>query len=172
MPSLSISDINLRNDIRYIAERDTRHRFLRAEDKGGVRESWFDNNAFIILTEKAGDGTPLVGVLLRHPSKCPVDVTATMQIKYWVANLKREADLDAAFKANIAAINTKMAELGVDRVWGLVPKAADHLITRLDPIATAAKCVKSDGADYEDAYQNFSFFFGNRTDVSDWVQAR
>ena len=174
MPTLSTS--KLRADIRYLAAIDTRHRFLRPEKKGGVKESWFDNNAFIILTERADDGTPLVGVMLKHPSTCPVDKTATMQIKYWVANLKRPDDLDAAFKANIAAINTKMAELGVERVWGAIPKAADHLTERLNPVALAGHCERIDGAgvlrdnEGRHPYENFWFFIGDRTDVNDAVQ--
>lgn len=171
MPALTTAE--LRADIRYLAKIDTRHRFLT-----GVTEGWFDRTGLIILTERAGDGTPLVGVLLKHPYECPVDETATMQIKYWLANLDRPDDLDAAFKANIQAIHDEMATLGVQRVWGLVPKNADHLTVRLDPVATAAKCEKTDGAavlsdeDGRYPYQNFVFYFGDRTDVNDWVQAR
>lgn len=171
MPTLS----ELRADIRALAAIDTRHRFLRAEEDGGVTDGWFDRTGLIILTERAGD-IPLVGVMLKYPSVCPVDETATMQIQYWVANLDRPAALDAAFKANIAAINTKMAELGVRRVWGAVPKSADHLTERLNPIATAAKCTKVDGATVladeggRHPFQNFIFYFGDREDVAGWVQ--
>jgi hypothetical protein len=169
MPTLSTSE--LRADVRFLAKIDTRHRFL-----AGVTEGWFDRTGLIILTERAGDGTPLVGVLLKYPFECPMDKTATMQIKYWVANLDRPDDLDAAFKANIQAIHDEMVTLGVRRVWGLVPKNADHLTVRLDPIATAAACEKVDGATVLAAdevlspYQNFDFYFGDRDVVNTEVQ--
>lgn len=169
MPDLATAE--RRAAVRALAAIDTRHRFL-----AGVKEGWFGRSGLIILTERDKDGTPLVGVMLKHPSPCPVDETATMRIQYWVANLDRPAALDAAFKANIEAINSKMAELGVERVWGAVPKEADHLTVRLNPIATAAKCELVDGAtvladeDGRHPYQNFLFYFGDRTAVNDWVQ--
>jgi hypothetical protein len=169
MPTLTTAE--LRADIRKLAAIDKRHGFLAR-----VLPSWFDNNAFIILTERARDGKPLVGVLLKHPFECPVDKTATMQIKFWLADLSRPDELDAAFKANVQAIHDEMATLGVQRVWGLVPKDAGHLTGFLNPIATAAACEKVDGASVlaEDEllspYQNFDFFFGDGGEVNDEVK--
>jgi hypothetical protein len=171
MPTLS--EAERRDDIRKLGKIDTHHRFLR---DGGVTDGWFDNNAFIILTERAPDGEPLVGVLLKYPYECPVDRTATMQIKYWLANLNRKGELGAAFKANIQAIHDEMAALGVQRVWGAVPKNAAHLTTLLNPIATAAACEKVDGTtvlaedELTSPYQNFDFFFGDRDVVNGEVQ--
>lgn len=162
MPTLS----NVQDDIRILAEIDMRHRFLSR-----VKDGWFARTGFVFLSERAVDGTPLVGVALKHPAPCPIDKTATVQIKYWVANLGRD-DLGPAFKKSIAAINDEMAQLGAERVWGLVPKTAEHLVALLDPIAEAAKCVKTDGAEAGEEYAAFHFYVGNRTDVNDLVQRR
>lgn len=170
---LTLTESEKREDIRYLAKKDPHHRFLR---EGSTTDGWFDNNKFIILTERAKDGTPLVGVLLKYPYECPVDKTATMQIKFWVFNLDRKDELAPAVKANIQAIHDEMATLGVQRVWGLVPKEADHLAVFLNPIATADKCEKVDGAGVLGAeelvspYQNFDFYFGDRGVVNDEVQ--
>lgn len=169
MPTLA----DLRDDIRELATRDTRHRFLAT-----CTDGWFDRTGLIILTERDRDGVPLVGVMLDHPSECPTDKTATLRIKYWVANLDRPAALDAAFRVNIQAIHDEMVALGVSRVWGAVPKNADHLTVRLNPIATAAKCEKVDGAGVVDVsnaaarYSAFDFYVGDRDDVNNWVQAQ
>lgn len=175
MPS-PIPPAEKRDDIRKLAAIDKRHGFLRAEADGGVTESWFDNNAFIIHTERDGQGKPLVGVMLKYPSECPADNTATVQIKYWVADLARKDELAPAFKANIQAIHDEMVTLGVRRVWGAVPKNAHHLLLLLDPIAVAAKCEKVDGASVLSAgevlspYSRFWFFVGDLDDVNDEVQ--
>lgn len=172
MPPLSTAE--RRADIRKLAAIDKRHGFLAT-----VTEGWFDwheRNGGIILTERDRDGKPLVGVILKHPSVCPVDETATLEIKYWVADLNRKDELGAALKANVQAIHDEMARLGVQRVWGRVPKEAIHLIGFLNPIATAAACEKVDGASVlaEDElvspHQNFDFFFGDRGTVNTKVQ--
>lgn len=171
MPKVSLTTNEKREDIRKLAEIDRRHRFLASVDEG-----WFDRSGLIILTERAEDETPLVGVMLAYPEVCPADKTADLRIKYWVANLDRPADLDEAFKRNIQAIHDEMVTLGVRRVWGAVPKQADHLTVRLNPIAVADKCEKVDGADVLTAneprsrYGKFWFFFGDRDTVNNKVQ--
>jgi hypothetical protein len=169
MPTLSNSE--KRDDIRKLAKIDPRHRFLAT-----VKEGWFDRIGLIIHIERDRAGEPLVGVMLKHPSVCPVDKTATMQIKYWLADLDRPDELDPAFTANVQAIHDEMAVLGVQRVWGLVPKDAAHLTTFLNPIATAAACEKVDGAtvlaedELVSPYENSDFFFGDRGEVNDEVK--
>lgn len=156
-----------RDDLRLLGGIDKRHRFL-----ADVPDRWFQNKGYTALSARHADGTPLVGVLLQYPSVCPIDPTAEMQIKYWVGNLDRRAELLPAFIANIVAINTEMGHLGVARVWGLVPKTADHLVGFLDDVAAAGACVRTDGAGVsldasaESDYRNFYFYVGERETVT------
>lgn len=164
----------LRDDLRYLGAIDRRHSFLES-----VPDRWFQNKGYTVLTERAVDGTPLVGVALEYPSVCPVDATATMQIRYWLGNLDRRAELLAAYIKNIVAINDHMASVGASRVWGAVPKKATHLTSFLEPAALAGACRQVDGAgitlgdamDEEDDCRNFWFFIGDRQTVTDFMQA-
>jgi hypothetical protein len=171
---LTVADI--RNDLRFLGGIDCRHAFLE-----NVPDRWFENKGYILLSERAGDGTPLVGVALEYPLACPIDATADMYIRYWVANLNRKPELDAAFVKNIIAINDEMAALGVRRVWGLVPKKSSHLRGFLDRVADAGACQRVDGAGVtvgvaEDEaggdYRNFNFYIGDRQAVTDFMQGR
>lgn len=160
MPTLSTSE--LRDDINKLGAIDKRHSFLAT-----VGDDWFDASGLTILTERDRDDEPLVGVMLKYPYPCPVDKDADFQIKYWLADLNRPDALDAAFKANIAAIYVEMARVGATWVWGAVPKRADHLTVRLNPIATAMKCTRVEG---ESHYKNFIFYIGEGDTVNTWVQ--
>jgi len=164
----------IRNDLRYLGGIDRRHSFLES-----VPDRWFQNKGYTLLTERAVDGTPLVGVALDYPFPCPIDETATMMIRYWLGNLNRRAELLPAYIKNIVAINEHMATVGAKRVWGAVPKKATHLTSFLEPAARAGACRRVDGAgitigdvvDEEDDYRNFWFFIGDRQTVTDFMQA-
>jgi hypothetical protein len=151
-----------RDDIRKLAKIDKRHGFLATADPG-----WYDRRAHTILVERARDGVPLVGVMLRYPFECPADKTATMWIQYWLANLDRKDELDAAFKASVQAIHDEMVAVGAQRVWGPVPMNAAHLTSRLNPIAVAGKC---ETAAVEGARGRKVYFFGDRDTVNTEVQ--
>lgn len=159
------------DDLRFLGGIDRRHSFLE-----GVPDSWFDNNGYILLSVRDTDGTPLVAVALEYPSPCPLDPTADVQIKLWVANLKRMADLDAAFVRSVIAINDEMERIGAKNVWGMVPKSAGHMIGFLDRVAAAGQCRKVDGATvtFEDrpagTLRNFNFYIGNRQMVTDFMR--
>lgn len=171
MPTLS----SAQDDLRALGAIDTRHRSLV-----DVSDRWLERMGYTLLGERAPDGTPLVAVALEHPSPCPIDPTATVKIKYWVANLHRPDELTAAFAKNIAAINAHMASVGAQRVWGAVPKTATHMTVFLDKVAAAGGCVKVDGAGIpieekgnpENDYRNFSLYVGDRQDVTDEMRAR
>lgn len=164
------------DDIRTLAGIDTRHRALQ-----DVPDRWFENKGYTLLAVRAQDETPLVGVALHHPSPCPIDPTAEMEIKYWVANLDRGSDLPAAFVANIGQINDAMAAANVQRVWGKVPKAAKHLVTLLDPVAKAGACKRVDGAGVpidaamdrpKNDYCNSWIYVGDGKEVTDFIRRR
>lgn len=172
MPSaLSLADI--RNDLRFLGAIDRRHAFL--ED---VPDRWFQNKDYVLLSERADDGTPLVAVALEYPSPCPIEPSADVRIAYWVANLNRREDLLPAFVKSIVAINAEMARLGARRVWGAVPKSADHLTSFLDRVAEAGKCERVDGAGIPTAealddasdYGNFYFYIGDREAVTGFMK--
>lgn len=151
-----------RDAIRELAKVDKRHSFLATAEEG-----WYDRRAHTILVERARDATPLVGVMLRHPFECPADKTATMWIQYWLANLHRKDELGAAFRASVQAIHDEMVAVGAQRVWGPVPMNAEHLTSRLNPIATAGKC---ETAAVEGAAGRNVYFFGDRDTVNEEVQ--
>jgi hypothetical protein len=171
MPVLS----DTQDDIRALALIDKRHRSL-----ADVSDRWFDRSGFTWFSERAVDDTPLVAVALDYPQTCPIDKTANMMIKYWLANLNRRGDLLAAYVENIKAINAHMATVGAEKVWGLVPKTSDWMTGFLDRVAAAGACKKTDGAgipigddlDPNDDYRNFYFYVGERQAVTDEMEAR
>lgn len=171
MPTLT----DLRNDIRFLAAIDTRHSILAT-----VKDGWFDRKGYTLFSERAEDGPPLVAVALEYPSPCPIDATATMQIAVWVANLKRKDQLLPAYVKNIVAINDHMAGVGAKRVWGLVPKEADHLTGFLDLVAKAGACERVDGTgvpmpgavDESDDWRNAWFYIGDRQKVTDFMEGK
>lgn len=170
MPALTTAE--KRDDIRALALIDTRHHELAEKS-----DRWFDRKGYTLLSERALDGTRLVAVALEADSVCPIDATATMQIKYWVANLNRKDDLLAAFTKNIVAINAHMATAAAQRVWGIVPKEAKHMTGFLDRVAEAGACSRTDGAEVSygegptEDYRNFWFYVGNRQTVTDFMEA-
>lgn len=152
----------VRDDLRYLATIDRRHSRL-----ADVTDGWFQRTGYPVLSVRAGDGTPLVAVALAYPSPCPVDPTATVQIKYWLANLERPGELQAALVQNIIAIQAQMTSTRVRRVWGAVPKSATHLTDLLDPVAEAGACAKVEGTeDWANAY----FYIGDRDTVAEFVR--
>lgn len=175
MPTLS----DARNDIRYLAQIDTHHGILGPEEDGGVTDGWFDRKGYTLLSERAPDGIALVAVALEYPSPCQIDPTATLRIALWLANLDRRDELLPAYVKNIVAINEHMASVGAERVWGLVPKRADHLTGFLDLVAKAGACEKVDGSgipmlgalDESNDWRNAWFYIGDRQVVTDFMEA-
>jgi hypothetical protein len=166
---LTIAD--LRNDLRFLAEKDGEHGFPK-----GASDSWFASKDYILLSERAPDGTPLVGTALTYPYPCPVDPTADVRIHFWLANLERPDELPQAFVKSIVAINAEMEGLGAQRVWGVVAKSAKHLTRLLDPVVAAGKCQRVDGATvtldgYEGGiFRKINFYIGDRSEVTDFVR--
>jgi hypothetical protein len=159
---MSPTNAENRDAIRELAKVDTRHRFLATAEEG-----WYDRRGHTILIERARDGAPLVGVMLRYPFECPADKTATMWIQYWLANLDRKDELGPAFKASIQAIYDAMGLVRAQRVWGPVPTNASHLTNLLNPIAEAGKC---ETAPVESTAGAKVYFFGDRDVVNDEAQ--
>jgi hypothetical protein len=170
MPTLS----TVQDAIRFLGAIDTRHRELV-----NVSDRWLERKGYTLLSERAPDGTPLVAVALEADSPCPIDAAAKVQIKYWVANLERVKDLLPAYVKNIAAINAHMASVGAEKVWGLVPKTAEHMTGFLDLAAAAGACKKVDGATVKidpatsiiPDYEGFWFYVGERQAVTDHMEA-
>lgn len=171
MPTLS----SVEDDLRYLAGIDTRHRGL-----ADVSDAWFERMGFTLLSDRAPDNTPLVAVVLQYDEPCPIDPTATVKIKYWLANLNRPDDLLAAFARNIIAINDNMATANAQRVWGAVPKTATHMTSFLNRVAEAGACNKVNGAgipidpglSQENDLRNFLIYVGDRQRVTDAMEGR
>ncbi len=162
------------DDFRSISKVDISH-----GDMSDIPDRWFERSKFVTLSESTDDGTPLVAVNLRYPEPCLIDSTADMRIVHWLANLEvNRRLLERAFVRSIEAINAHMIEVGATRVWGMVPKKAEHLTAFLDRVAAAGRCQRIDGATIStgqfegNAPEHVYFYIGLGQKVTDFMAVR
>ena len=165
--------MTIESDIRFLAELDPRHAQLRR-----VSDRWLNALGRAILMQHDTDGVPLVGCVLRS-AVCPIDPTAELQIEFWIANLDRRRKLRRAFVRSSLATVREMRTRGAARVWGFVPKKADHLVTFLDRVVAAGRCERWDGDEIKalitaddiiPAFENHAFYISPLDDAETFMR--
>ena len=149
------------DDLRALSLVDTHHRFM--ED---VNPRWFERMGYTALSERTGNKAT-VGCVLSYPDPCPVDATATMRIVYWLSDLTlSRPKLLVALTKNALAITAEMERVGAAKVWGWVPRNAEHLTSFLDAVVAAGKCVKVDGTG---ELAGGIFYIAGRLDAAEYM---
>lgn len=152
------------DDLRYLAEIDTRHRRLRHAPDSSLEH--------LVARDVQHDrqGKPLVAVGLVEET-CPVDPAATFRIKYWLGDITRRSLIGALTRSSLAVI-AEMQSRGEQKIWGAVPKNATHLVTFLDRVVAAGLCRRVDADDSGDNIANPNPFPDHWYYIADREEAR